>query len=42
MIQKAFCTVSMTAISIAGLGVSASDTHEKGKKHLLKCPAKTQ
>ena len=32
----------MATISIAGLGISASDIHEKGKKHLLKSPAKSQ
>ena len=40
--QKAYCTVCMTAISIAGLGISASDIHKKEKKHLLKSPAKSQ
>ena len=31
----------MTAILVADLGISALDIHAKRKKHLLKCPAKT-
>ena len=40
--QKAYCTVCMASISIASLGISTSDIYEKGKKHLLKSPAKSQ
>ena len=29
--QKAHCTVYMTAISVAGLGISALEIHAKGK-----------
>ena len=34
--------VVLTAISVAGLGISAIDIHAKRKKHLLKYPAKNQ
>ena len=40
--RKAYCTVCMTAILVADLGISALDIHAKRKKHLLKCSAKNQ
>ena len=37
---RAYCKLCMGSFSIAGSGQAALDIHAKGKKHLLKCPAK--
>ena len=42
--QKVYCTVCVTAISVADLRISVLDIHAKGKKHLKvqKKPIKVQ
>ena len=39
--QKVYCTVCVTAISVADLRISVLEIHAKGKKHLFKGPEKT-